>query len=89
MYDDDPDAPIPFDTEIEDDDHRVTCDQCGAAIYDDGDYCHECGTWITESNTSPKLDLRKPYRNTRLIAAGLLLLIAIAFIYQIILFLMN
>ena len=70
---DDPDAPIPFDTEI-DDDNLVTCAECSAEVYADSDRCPKCGYWIVDSEVTRKVDLRRPYRNTKIIAAILLLL---------------
>lgn len=78
MYDDhDPDAPIPFDTKIEENDDLITCNECGANVYAFGDRCPKCGYWIVEGESARKVDLRRPYRNTKLIAAGLLLLLGL------------
>ena len=71
----DPDAPIPFDTEIDDDiDDLATCSSCGAQMSSSSDYCSKCGHWQEDGESAGKLDLRRPHRNTKLIAAVLLLL---------------
>ena len=75
----DPDAPIPFDTEIVDDlDDLSTCDSCGAEMSALSDYCAKCGHWQVEGEAAGKIDLRRPHRNTKLIAGVLLLLFGLS-----------
>ncbi len=87
MQDDyDPEAPSDFD--LDDQDETLACPECGAAVYDDADYCNKCGHWITPSDSQSKLDLKHPHRNTKLIALILLLVILVpAIVFWVVTFL--
>ena len=82
--------PIPFNTDIDDDgDDLDTCDSCGAEMSALSDYCSKCGHWQVDGETGGKLDLRRPYRNTKLIAATLLILGGLYSLWTVLYFLLN
>jgi hypothetical protein len=39
-----------YDDETANADAALPCPECGAAIYDDLDYCPKCGYWLTDAD---------------------------------------
>ena len=75
-YDDGPYEFEACDHDDDDVDDLVTCGECGAEVYALGDRCPKCGYWMVQGIGAEKLDIRRPYRNVKLIAWCLLLLFA-------------
>lgn len=75
-YDDGPYDFEAYDHVDDDADDPVACAECGAEVYALGDRCPKCGYWIVQGVGAEKLDIRRPHRNTKLIAVCLLIMIA-------------
>lgn len=77
------DGPYDFEAYDHDDDvdDLVICEACGAEVYALGDRCPKCGHWMVDDEGTEKLDILRPHRNTKLIAACLLILLAVFVIF--------
>ena len=82
MYNYDPEGPDPSDLDRANRDDLQTCPECGAEVYADADRCPSCGHWVLENDGYKTFNLTRPHRNTKLIAAILLLLFLLPILWM-------